>query len=415
MDTPVLTQMTKLEKHLISTVDNTYANYYNGKMSYSLHGEEWAAYVAQTFTDLANRQTSENIFKDVIDLYVSSIMPTPPELSGFRDSLVPLLCYGQAPVIVLNSGEVIWPEQFEILSDGQFTIAAIFTRNLAMMKDCITFVSAESDEPGQAVARLFTKDIPEDFSVATTEGFQFSEETHGHTLYRFALDDKGMGGSLSALQDRANHSIIDQTVIAEMYARPFWYLLNVEIAPHNPYLPASSQSQSEELREHATKGSGGRIFTTSSEGPFGQLTPPTIKDMIDYHDSIIAKVSQSTGIPEFYFKPGTSNVPSGTALKVLSRRFNTKVSRIRDSISATLLRLSEHLGIQPEPGDDEVVLWGTADDLLQEALDAHGEALFRMGYPLDYIAEVVTPGVDLDEYLDDGFKEEQANNLDTLF
>ena len=65
------------------------------------------------------------------------------------------------------------------------------------------------------------------------------------------------------------------------------------------------------------------------------------------------------------------------------------------------------VGVKVDAGEDELHLWDTSDDLLQEALDAHGEALFRMGYPLEYIAEVVTPGVNLDDYMDDGFDESQ--------
>ena len=50
-------------------------------------------------------------------------------------------------------------------------------------------------------------------------------------------------------------------------------------------------------------------------------------------------------------------------------------------------------------------MWNTTDDLLQERLDAHGLALTQMGYPLEYVAEVVTPGVDLAGYGDDSLGE----------
>lgn len=250
--------------------------------------------------------------------------------------------------------------------------------------------------------------MPDDLSPADRQqGYTLVEETHGNTLIRFALDDRGFGAVLAALQDRVNHSILDQTVIAEMYARPFWYLLNTEIPPTNPYLPKQLQGDgSPLLTEQKGKGAAGRVFTTSSEGPFGQLVPPTITDMISYHESITSKVSQTTGIPEFFFKPGSGTVvPSGVALKVLSKRFNNKISRIRDDIEPQLEELAVLLNLQPAEGDDELQFWPASDDLLQDALDAHGINLTTMGYPLEYIAEVVTPGVDLDDYMDDGFSE----------
>lgn len=393
--------MDTLQAFLLTQQSQTYSSYYNGKMSFALAGKRWKEQVEKTFESLEGQQTSENIFKDVIDLYISNLMPTPKELAKFGDTLVPLLSRGEAPVLVLADGTASFPERYEMVSDGDYTVAAIFTRSLLHMEDYVTFADTNG------TTWLYKKPVPKDFSAADRMGYEFVEETHGHTLLRFALDDKGMGGSLAALQDRANHSILDQTAIAEMYARPFWYLLNVDMVQANPYLPKSMQPDSG-MTEQDIDGGAGNLFTTSSDGPFGQLTPPTISDMVDYHNSIISKVSQSTGIPEFYFKPGSTNVPSGTALKVLSRRFNNKVGRIRDSIEDQLLQLAELLGIDKAEGDDELVLWDGTDDLLQEALDAHGEALFRMGYPLEYIAEVVTPGVDLDDYLDDGFDPTQA-------
>lgn len=398
--------MTKIEAYLLLQNSVTYSAYYNGKMSFALAGEEWKKAVEESFPGITNQQTSENIFKDVIDLYVSNLMPTQHELAKFGDTLVPLLCRGEAPVLYLKDGTVSFPERYEMLSDGDYNVAAIFTRSLAKEEDYVTFAYSDG------TTRLFKKPMPVDYSAqAGPEGYQFVEETTGHTLYRFALDDRGMGGSLAALQDRVNHSILDQTAIAEMYARPFWYLLNVDLPDVNPYLAAMGVANSaaqEALKEREVKGQSGRVFTTNSEGPFGQLTPPTLNDVVAYHDSISAKVSSSTGIPEFYFKPGAGTPPSGTALKTLSRRFNSKIGRIRDSIEDQLLELAALMGVQKEEGAEELTLWDGTDDLLQEALDAHGEALYRMGYPLSYIAEVVTPGVDLDDYLDDGFDMSQV-------
>lgn len=396
--------MNKMQSYLLSLDSNTYASYYNGKMSYTMHGNSWEQYVTSAFPDLKNMQTPENIFKTVIDLYAENLVPIPKELQGFSNILVPLLCRGEAPVVILKDKSVVYPEHYEMISDGKYTVAAIFTRDLEKELDHVTFVYSDGHTD------LYSKPIPEDFGPANKEGYEYVESTEGNTLFRFSFDDKGFGASCAALQDRANHSIIDQTVVAEMYARPFWYLLDVSIPPKNPYMDYVAQD-SDPIKEHDSDGAAGRIFTTSGKGPFGQLEPPTIQDMIAYHDSIIDKVPQSFGIPAHYFKPGTGAPPTGVALKVLSKRFNNKIARMRDDLQDELERLAEALGVErtvevEDQTEKEFELWNTSDDLLQEALDAHGLNLATMGYPLKYIAEVVTPGVDLDEYEDDSLGED---------
>lgn len=418
------TSMTKLESWLMLRNSPTYGSYYNGKMSYTLHGKAWEKYVTDAFPDLKDQTTSENVYKSVIDLYAENLVPVPDELSGFSNVLVPLLSRGECVVVVDSANTPHFPEHYEMISDGTFTVACIFTRDLENMLDSVTFAYSNGK------TRLFQKDVPADMGQANHTGYTFVEEKNGNTLFRFALDDKGFGSSLAALQDRVNHSVIDLTVVAEMYARPFWYLMNVELPPKNPYMPAGSQPDEKAMTEQKTDGASGRIFTTSSEGPFGQLDPPTITDMIAYHDSITDKVSSTTGIPQYYFKPGTGTPPTGVALKVMSKRFNNKIARMRENLEDGLIELSTLLGVektkevqakkrkpakgvnpdlagqQNEDQEDldveyEYEFWAQGDDLLQESLDAHGISLSTMGYPLGYIAEVVTPGVDLDDYADD--------------
>jgi nitrate reductase NapAB chaperone NapD len=431
------TNMTKLEAWLLLKESPTFSAYYNGKMSYSLHGEKWKEYVASAFPDMAKQQTSENIFKTVIDLYAENLVPVPEELRGFSNCLVPLLSRGECVVVVDSASTPHFPEHYEMVSDGRFTIAAIYTRSLEHMEDYVTFAYSDGK------TRMFKKAVPDDLTAATKEGYTFGEELTGNTLYRFALDDKGFGATLAALQDRVNHSIIDQTIVAEMYARPFWYLLNVELPPQNPYLPASSQTGPEAMKEQKGDGATGRIFTTSSEGPFGQLDPPTISDMIAYHDSIINKVPLTTGVAPHVLKPGEGVPPTGVALKVLSKRFNNKIARMREDIEPTMKELAALLGVEKtveiEPakkpkskiktlvnkvvGSPDVQpdttpqmdyeLWNTGDDLLQESLDAHGLSLSQMGYPLNYIASVVTPGVDLAEYETDTLDQPLTPDLGT--
>lgn len=405
--TPGTENMTKVENFLMNRESPTFTAYYNGKMSYKLAGQDWEEYIVQAFPELKNQHTSENIFKTVVDLYAENLVPVFPELKGFSNLLMPLLTRGEALALVDPSGTAHYPEHFEMMSDGTFTIAAIFTRSLQSMQDFITFAYSDGR------TRLFRKPLPDDFKSSDRTGYEFVEEISGNELFRFALDDKGFGATLAALQDRVNHSIIDQTVVAEANVRPFWYLLNVDLPVQNPYLPAQVQQDTGGMSEQkSVKGAGGRIFTTSSEGPFGQLTPPDMSSMVSYHDSLVDKVPMNTGIPAHYFKPGEGTPPTGVALKVLSKRFNNRISRIREDIYDTLEALATTLGIEKnadadpadgsDPNEKEYDFWPGNDDLLQESLDAHGINLSQMGYPLEYIASVVTPGVDLDDYEEEG-------------
>lgn len=397
------TSMTTTEAWLLTQEPKTYAPYYNGKMSFKLHGNSWNEYISQAFPDIHGQDTSENVYKSVIDLYAENLVPQPDKLRGFAACLVPLLSRGECVVLVDSARTPFYPEHYTMISDGKYTVAVSYTRSLAKMEDYATFIYSDGK------ARLFKKAVPPDMTAASKEGYSFVEETIGWELFRFALDDKGFGPSLAALQDRVNHSIIDLTVVAEMYARPFWYLLNFASVPKNPYLPTVNTEGSDALTEQKGDGAAGRIFTTSAEGPFGQLTPPTISDMIAYHDSIIDKIPQSFGIPGHYFKPGTGTPPTGVALKVLSKRFNNKIARIREDLEEEMTRLAELLEVEKTGTDKDqegkeikvYEFWNTGDDLLQESLDAHGLSLSQMGYPLGYIAEVVTPGVDLEDYIED--------------
>lgn len=369
---------------LLNTVSPTYAPYYNGKMSYTLRGKDWDAHVSQAFPNLDAMTTSENVFRTVVDVYAESLRPDPDELQALGPLMIPLLCRGQAPAVITREGQLICPEHYEMVSDGDYTMAAIFTRSLREGLDYCTFASTDG------VLDVWAKAIPDDLGPADRSGYAPVESSSGHLVVRLALDGKGMGPGLASLQDRINHSIIDQTIIAEMYARPFWYLLNTQLAPVNPYLPEDKRPKPPLSR--GKDAAGGRVFTTSSSGPFGQLTPPTLNDVVAYHESLIAKVSQTTGIPEFYMQGG-STPPSGVALRTLSKRFHMRVARMRDDLEPALRELATTLGV----GAD-VDLWSPDSDLLQEALDEHGIALAQMGYPLGYIASEVTPGVNLDDY-----------------
>lgn len=375
---------------LLRQKTKTYAAWYNGKMSYSLFSKSWQDYVA----DMVEKaeQTPENFFKAVIDLYAEALQPDPEELKGFGASVVPLLCRGEALCVLDNTGAPHFAEHYEVLSDGDYTIAAVFTRSLATMMDYCTFAWSDGSQ------ELWGKPVPDDLTPATRDGYQYIESSKG-ALFRFALPDRGLGALLAPTQDRINHSVVDQTLVGEMYARPFWYLLKYQKPVTNPYL--EKEGDEERPVRHQKAGSDmPPLFTTSSEGPFGQLSPSDLTALTEQHERLIARMSQVSGVPGFYLNPSSGDVPTGAALKQLSARFNKKVGRYRDALEPQLNDLAALLGV-----DADANLWPEGDDLLQEAMDAHGLALTTMGYPLDYIAEVVTPGVDLDDYRDDGYGE----------
>nr|DAK07698.1 MAG TPA: portal [Caudoviricetes sp.] len=382
-----------LAAKLLEQRSTTYNQYYAGKMSYRIHGDEWNKFVRNQYGAVADQTTSENVFKDVVDLYAENLIPTDPVFTGMHDGIVGLLTRGECIAIRTAQGTLVWPERYEVMSDGNYTIAAAFTRSLRKQEDYCTIIDSEG------VAHLYSRPVPQDMSTTNREGYQLVEEEYGHTLYHLVTGDRGMGASLASLQDRINHSIIDQTIIAEMYARPFWYLLNYSAPPHNPYLPEDQQPSHEFMKEQPHKGASGRVFATSSEGPFGQLEPPTLNDMVAYHESLIHKVSQSWGIPEYYLRPTGGNAPSGTSLKVMSQRFNNRVNNLRLSLEPELMRIANDMGAT---GMDESELWTDSNDLLQDSLDQHGLALTQMGMPRDYVAEVVAPGVDMDDYEEEG-------------
>lgn len=385
-----------IPKKLMEQNTPTYMPYYVGKMSYRLHGAAWNKFVRENFDDVTSQVTSENIFKDVIDLYAENLLPVHEEFAGMQDNIVPLLTRGESVAIRTSDGKLVWPERYEVMSDGDYTVAAVFTRSLLKQKEYCTVLDTEG------TGNLYERPMEED-GVGNKPDYKLVSEEPNHTLYHFTIGDKGMGAGLSSLQDRINHSIIDQTIIAEMYARPFWYLLNYNAPPTNPYLPPSAQP-SQKTMEEQDAGAAGRIFATSSEGPFGQLEPPTLGDMVSYHESLVHKVSQSWGIPEYYLRPQGGNAPSGTSLRVMSQRFNNRVKNLRAALEPELMRLANDMELRSKDGT-ELALWEDSNDLLQDSLDAHGLALTQMGMPRDYVAEVVAPGIEMEDYENDGYQD----------
>src|SRR5699024_7461941 len=107
---------------------------------------------------------------------------------------------------------------------------------------------------------------------------------------------------------------------------------------------------------------------------------------------------------EYYLRPQGGNAPSGTSLRVMSQRFNNRVKNLRAALEPELMRLANDMELRSEDGT-ELSLWEDSNDLLQDSLDAHGLALTQMGMPRDYVADVVAPGVDMEDYENDGYQD----------
>ena len=69
-----------VETYLTMRDKPTFGAYYNGKMSYALHGQAWKTYVTEAFPELNKMATSENVYKSVLDLYAENLVPVPDKL-----------------------------------------------------------------------------------------------------------------------------------------------------------------------------------------------------------------------------------------------------------------------------------------------------------------------------------------------
>jgi hypothetical protein len=205
-----------------------------------------------------------------------------------------------------------------------------------------------------------------------------------------ATDTEGYGTSILTdvipLQDALNKALADLIVLGEAYSRPFWYLLNHHAGQSsgpiaNPYdrtpaLPApgawdpSSDTPAPVQPITVPQGisanpNGGRfdptrqrIFTTSGEGPFGQLDPPNAQHVLEIHREYAAKVARVVGIPSYYFTQTSGDVPSGESLRVLSARRTARVRRFQSDSLPVLRGLGQLLGIT-----DAAPAWAPVQDL----------------------------------------------------
>lgn len=194
------------------------------------------------------------------------------------------------------------------------------------------------------------------------------------------------------LQDALNKSVADMVVLGEDYAEPFWYLLKYRSNdnPHradNPFVPSLAPAplpgvpQGAGLVGDATAGQPARkfdrrrqsVFTTSAEGPMGQLDPPDLKKLNDVQDSFALKITRVVGLPSFYVTQTSGDVPSGESLRVLLTRRTGRLRRFQNEALPVIRGFAQLMGIEnadprwaPITQVDEVEKWTIAQQ--QDAL-----------------------------------------------
>ena len=207
-----------------------------------------------------------------------------------------------------------------------------------------------------------------------------------------ADDTTGYGKSILTnvipLQDALNKSVANLVVTEESYARPFRYLLNFKPESSNPFIAAGEYMQAAASVVAATARRKfdprrQQIFTHDGPGPFGQLDPADLLQLVKVQDAYAVKVGRVAGIPPYYLTQTSGDVPSGQALRVLTARLTARVLRFQRDSTPVLRGLAQLLGI-PNPD----IAWVPPMDL--DPLEKWQVAQIRHGL-----------GLDLEDVLDD--------------
>lgn len=362
--------MGDLVRKLLETPVRTYSSVYRGEATAEFRSKDWDRHVRDAFgSDSPFASVSENVFRQAVDSttqwLVSEVCP------GLVDAGRNLVLRGEALLIVTDGDpveQVVGPAAFAAMSDGDYTIVARFYKSLRDRKSKALVVDSDGE------AALYTKP-----SLGKWE--KEKDKLRGVRFAHLKSPFAGIGDELAALQDRVTHSTVDQTIVAEMYTRPFWYLLNHEDPePINPYLAVDPSLPAPAPVRSKKTAAGGRLFTTPGPGPFGQLTPPSLKELAEYHDSLVAAVERCAQVPRYLLWQG-AEPPSGVALQLGLGVFLRRIKAYRSALSAGLQRLF--------PEIDAETLWPARDDTVQALADVHGLNLAGMGMPPEFIAQRV--------------------------
>lgn len=198
--------------------------------------------------------------------------------------------------------------------------------------------------------------IPHDFDAVPVVWWKQGATTTGGHGTSILLD-------AIPLQDGLNKSVANLIVTEEAYARPFRYLLNYKPQSENPftaageYMAAAAQSVASAARRKFDP-TRQQIFTHDGPGPFGQLDPADLQQLIQVQDAYATKIGRVIGIPPYYLTQTSGDVPSGQALRVLTSRLTARVRRFQADSTPVLRGLAQLLGIeQPD------IVWAPPMDL----------------------------------------------------
>ena len=190
------------------------------------------------------------------------------------------------------------------------------------------------------------------------------------------------------LQDGLNASLANTVVLAQAYARPFWYLLNYQPKQSDNPLAAAralAQALQQAAPDFDVSQSEGfdrkkqRIFTTDSPGPFGQLEPPDLSRLLDLQDRFAAKVARVIGVPLYFFTQTQGDTPSGASLRVLTQRRTDAITDFQDEATDSCIRIGQLLGMT-----DPVPVWVDPAPMdTTEELAIADTKYNRLGYALE--------------------------------
>lgn len=196
------------------------------------------------------------------------------------------------------------------------------------------------------------------------------------------------------LQDATNKSLADLIITAEAYSRPLRYLLNYRPEGSNPlamagdYMTAVGRVVGAQVRKFDPRRQ--QIFTHDGGGPFGQLDPADLSQLIAVQDAFAIKIGRVIGVPPFYITQVSGDVPSGESLRILASRMTARIRRFQRDATPVLRGLAQLLGI-----DDPQIAW--ADPMGLDEMERWTRAQIQqtLGYPLeDILRDLGEPDVE---------------------
>ena len=180
------------------------------------------------------------------------------------------------------------------------------------------------------------------------------------------------------IQDALNKSVADLIVSSDKFALPLRALMNYD--PQRRIDPNTGTVQEEKL---VLNESDKDIIGVKGPGPLTQLEIPDAQKLIAIQDAYINKMSRVVGIPPTDINPEIGNVPSGTALRILSSRRTRAIRDYEADNTKAISDALELLGV-----DDAIPAWqdpAPMDD--SERIANAAVKVGQLGYPLSEVLD----------------------------